>query len=57
MACGLWAVLEAGASAPVTVRTAGGDDLTIEMEAVPGGYDVVLVGPAVTVFEGEWREP
>jgi diaminopimelate epimerase len=56
MATALWAVLE-GAAPPVTVRTAGGEDLVVELADGPGGRDATLVGPAVSVFAGEWREP
>jgi len=56
MATALWAALE-GAAPPVTVRTAGGEDLVVELADGPGGHEATLVGPAVTVFTGEWREP
>ena len=36
IATALWAVVEAGAAAPVTVRTAGGDDLVVEFDARAG---------------------
>jgi diaminopimelate epimerase len=57
MASALWAMLDAGLAPPVTIRTAGGDDLVIEAEAGPDGHDVTLVGPAVKVYDGEWQEP
>lgn len=56
MATALWAVLE-GAAPPVTVRTSGGEDLVVELAAGPAGREATLVGPAVTVFTGEWQEP
>jgi diaminopimelate epimerase len=56
MATALWGVLE-GSVPPVTVRTAGGDDLVVEFAERPGGREATLVGPAVSVFTGEWREP
>lgn len=56
IATAIWALEEGGLAAPVTVRTAGGDDLVIEAAAVQSGHDVVLVGPAVTVCTGEWLE-
>lgn len=57
IASALWAILDAGRVPPVTIRTAGGDDLVIEAESGPSGHDVTLVGPAVKVFDGEWQEP
>ena len=57
IASALWAMVEAGLAPPVTIRTAGGDDLVIEAEALADGHDVTLVGPAVKVFDGEWQEP
>jgi diaminopimelate epimerase len=56
MASALWAVTDGGASAPVTVRTAGGDDLVVELGTRDGRMEAVLVGPAVHVFTGEWQE-
>jgi diaminopimelate epimerase len=53
MATALWAVLE-GAAPPVTVRTAGGDDLVVQLERGTEGREATLIGPAVTVFTGEW---
>jgi diaminopimelate epimerase len=53
MATALWAVLE-GASPPVTVHTAGGDDLVVELERGEAGREATLIGPAVAVFTGEW---
>jgi diaminopimelate epimerase len=56
MATALWAALE-GIQPPVTVRTAGGEDLVVELTNGPGGREATLIGPAVAVFTGEWREP
>ena len=53
MATALWAVLE-GARPPVTVRTAGGDDLVVELVRGEAGREATLIGPAETVFTGEW---
>jgi len=53
MATALWAVIE-GASPPVTVRTSGGDELVVELERGANGREATLIGPAVTVFTGEW---
>ena len=57
MATALWAVVDGGASPPVTVRTAGGDDLVVEFTRVQDRREAVLVGPAESVFTGEWQEP
>jgi diaminopimelate epimerase len=56
MATALWAVEEGAAEPPVTVRTAGGDDLVVEFTRVQAHREAVLVGPAVSVFTGEWHE-
>ena len=56
LATALWAVVTAAANAPVTVRTAGGDDLVVELVERAGEREAVLVGPALAVFTGEWRE-
>jgi diaminopimelate epimerase len=55
IATALWAAAE-GASSPVRVRTAGGDDLVVAFDARGPAYDVTLVGPAEVAFEGTWRE-
>jgi len=56
MASALWAVLE-GDRPPVTIRTAGGEDLVVDFIDGPQGREATLTGPAETVYEGEWREP
>lgn len=56
MATALWAVLEGAARAPVTVLTAGGDDLVVEFTRVQDHREAVLVGPATSVFTGVWHE-
>jgi len=56
MATALWALLAGAAKSPVTIRTAGGDDLVVELAGAGGRREAVLVGPAVAVFTGEWRE-
>lgn len=53
IASALWALLE-GAGSPVTVRTAGGDDLVVEWHESAAGREAILIGPAVSVFTGEW---
>ena len=55
MATALWAVLE-GASPPVTVRTAGGEDLIVNFSRGQTGRDATLIGPAVSVYTGVWNE-
>jgi diaminopimelate epimerase len=61
MASALWAVAE-GDRAPVTVVTAGGDELTVALSAAgPAAngverYEVRLTGPAEVAFRGEWTE-
>jgi diaminopimelate epimerase len=57
IASALWAVLEAGAPSPVTIRTSGGDDLTVEFTAGVSGREATLTGPAETAFVGEWHGP
>lgn len=53
IATALWAVAE-GASSPVTVRTAGGDDLVVAFTETPQGRLATLTGPAVVVYGGAW---
>lgn len=61
MASALWAVAE-GDRAPVTVVTAGGDELTVALSATAPAanaaerYEVRLTGPAEVAFRGEWTE-
>ncbi len=60
LACGSGAIASAldaaaaGADSPVTVHTAGGDELTVTFRVIPEGWDVSLAGPAVVVFTGSW---
>ena len=56
MAVALWAVTDGGMNAPVTVRTAGGDELVVELTGHAGRREAVLVGPALAVYTGEWQE-
>lgn len=56
MATALWAVAE-GEKSPITVLTAGGDELIVEVEPDDAGYQVSLTGPAEIAFAGEWNEP
>ena len=53
IASALWAVAE-GATSPVTVRTAGGDDLVVAFTETPQGRLAKLTGPAVVVYGGAW---
>jgi diaminopimelate epimerase len=55
IATALWAVTN-GAPAPVTVRTAGGDDLVVGFESGGGSRSATLTGPAEVVFTGRWTE-
>jgi diaminopimelate epimerase len=60
LACGSGAIavarwaLAADAAAPVTVRTAGGDDLVVGFEQREGRLAATLTGPAETVYTGQW---
>jgi len=56
MATALWALLAGAAKSPVTIHTAGGDDLVVELNGAGGSRQAVLVGPAAEVFTGEWHE-
>jgi diaminopimelate epimerase len=53
IATAVWAV-DDGVPAPVTVRTAGGDDLVVTFEKQQGRREATLTGPAVVSFTGEW---
>jgi len=56
IACARWAMLDAGCTTPVTVRTRGGDALEVQFARQGAGLAATLIGPAVTVFAGHWRE-
>lgn len=56
IATALWA-LSRGEAAPITVRTAGGDDLVIELADSGGALNATLSGPAEVAYEGRWDEP
>ena len=45
-----------GATAPVIVRTAGGDDLVVSLESGAGPAVATLTGPAEVVFTGRWTD-
>lgn len=55
IATSLWAVAE-GTTSPVTIRTAGGDDLVVAFTESPQGRLASLTGPAVVVFGGDWLQ-
>lgn len=55
IAAALWAAVEGDAS-PVSVLTAGGDELVVSFRQNPGGWDATLTGPAETAFAGTWTE-
>ena len=55
IATALWAVTD-GATAPVTVHTAGGDDLVVSFESGAGPKSATLTGPAEVVFTGRWAD-
>jgi len=61
MATALWAVAEGG-RAPVTIATAGGDELVVGLAPMADSgagraFDVRLTGPAEVAYAGEWSEP
>lgn len=53
IATAVWAVA-AGEHSPITVRTAGGDDLVVALEPAGDDLDATLTGPAEIAFEGSW---
>jgi diaminopimelate epimerase len=55
IATALWAV-SGGSAGPVTVRTAGGDDLEVAFATATHPKAATLTGPAETVFTGRWTE-
>ncbi|TMQ69865.1 MAG: diaminopimelate epimerase [Candidatus Eisenbacteria bacterium] len=62
LACGSGAMAAAVCSAalgeppPVSIVTAGGDELSVGLVADPGGWKVSLTGPAEVAFRGTWVE-
>jgi diaminopimelate epimerase len=56
MAAALWAVAE-GDRPPITVVTAGGDELQVGLTAMGARWDASLTGPAEVAYTGEWIEP
>jgi diaminopimelate epimerase len=55
IACGL-SRAAAGAKAPVSIETAGGDMLSVRWAEAGAGYDVWLEGPAEIAFRGRWPQ-
>jgi diaminopimelate epimerase len=55
MAVALWALAE-GDRSPISVRTAGGDDLRVNLTARVGRWVTELSGPAEIAYRGEWTE-
>lgn len=55
MATALWWAAE-GAASPVSVRTAGGDTLSVAFAPRDGAWDVTLIGPAAVAFTGVWDD-
>lgn len=56
IASALWAVLEAGAEPPVTILTAGGDELVVDLLPGDAGRAATLTGPAEVAFAGAWAD-
>jgi len=56
MSVAVWSVA-AGGSSPVSIVTAGGDELGVRLEPATSGWNVTLIGPAEIVYRGEWSEP
>jgi diaminopimelate epimerase len=62
LACGSGAIATAlaaaadGAGSPITILTAGGDELVVSFRDAEGGWDVRLIGPAEVAFAGTWTE-
>jgi diaminopimelate epimerase len=63
MACGSGAMAAAvgsmadGDPPPISVMTAGGDELRVGLTEAGDQIDVTLVGPAETAYAGEWTVP
>jgi diaminopimelate epimerase len=62
LACGsgaiastLWAAV-GGATSPMSIVTAGGDELVVSFHESGTDYDVRLTGPAEVAFAGTWTE-
>jgi diaminopimelate epimerase len=63
LACGSGAIASAvcaladGVCSPVTIETAGGDELVVTARAERGGWEIRLAGPAEVAYAGTWSEP
>jgi diaminopimelate epimerase len=55
LAVASWSMFEGGPS-PVSVMTAGGDELVVRLEPAPSGWQATLIGPAEVSYRGEWLE-
>lgn len=55
LAVAAWSVFEGGPS-PVSVMTAGGDELVVRLEPARSGWQATLIGPAEVSYRGEWLE-
>jgi diaminopimelate epimerase len=62
LACGsgalsaaVWCVTE-GDPSPVSVMTAGGDELVVGLDPETHGWQSTLTGPAEVAYRGEWNE-
>jgi diaminopimelate epimerase len=63
LACGSGALSVAawsvagGEASPVSIVTAGGDELIVRLEGDGEAWTATLIGPADVAFRGEWSEP
>jgi diaminopimelate epimerase len=55
MATAAWSVTE-GDRSPITIVTAGGDELEVRLDPEQGGWQVRLTGPAEVAYQGVWSE-
>jgi len=55
LAVAAWSVF-AGGPTPVSVMTAGGDELAVRLEPARAGWQATLIGPAEVSYRGEWLE-
>jgi len=55
LAVASWSMFEGGPN-PVSVMTAGGDELVVRLEPARSGWQATLIGPAEVSYRGEWLE-
>jgi diaminopimelate epimerase len=55
LAVAAWSAVE-GDPPPVSVMTAGGDELVVRLEPEPRGWGATLIGPAEVAYQGQWFE-